>query len=172
MSVQNAKAALCCQMFGWILRMLLSTRAIREYCLALWRQVPFKRHWMFLLSLKVKKPLIWSAIFCFLFHFFSLWLARAWEEFHGLVNSSGRWSNAPPPSVTPRVGPHLSSYVTSWHTSQLPTFFPWAGMFSCLMSLMVGPFCYLFFSKGQNDLKNFFLTRHQHFLLRCCVLLC
>lgn len=150
MPVQNAKAALCCQMFGWILRMLLSTRAIREYCLALWRQVPFKRHWMFLLSLKVKKPLIWSAIFWFLFHFFSLWLARAWEEFHGLVNSSGRWSNAPPPSVTPRVGPHLSSYVTSWHTSQLPTFFPWAGTFSCLIGLMLGPFYYLFFSKGQN----------------------
>lgn len=94
--------------------------------------------------------------FGFYFIFFSLWLARAWEEFHGLVNSSGRWSNAPPPSVTPRVGPHLSSYVTSWHTSQLPTFFPWAGMFSCLMGLMVGPFCYFFFSKGQSYLNFFF----------------
>lgn len=62
-SVQDVKAALHCQMFGWVLRMLLSTRVIREYCLAFWRQVPFKRHWMFLLSLKVKKPLIWSAGF-------------------------------------------------------------------------------------------------------------
>lgn len=153
MAVQNVKAASRCQMFGWVLRMLLSTRAIREYCLALWRQVPFKRHWMFLLSLKVKKPLIWSAVFfVFLFHFFfSLWLARAWEEFHGLVNSSGRWSNAPPPSVTRRVGPHLSSYVTSRHTSQLPTLFPWAGMFSsCLVGLMVGLSHYWLFPKGQN----------------------
>lgn len=167
MSVQNVKAASCCQMFGWVLRMLLSTRAIGEYCLARWRQMPFKRHWMFLLSLKVKKPLIWTAVFLFFVSFFfSLWLARAWEEFHGLVNSSGRWSNAPPPSVTPRVGPHLSSYVTSWHTSQLPALLLWAGMFSCLMGLVVGPFCYWLFPKGQNDfLIFFFLTKDTN--IRC-----
>lgn len=181
MSVQNVKAASRCQMFGWVLRMLLSTRAIREYCLALWRQVPFKRHWMFLLSLKVKKPLIWSAVFLFFVSFFfSLWLARAWEEFHGLVNSSGRWSNAPPPSVTPRVGPHLSSYVTSWHTSQLPTLanMGWHVLLPCRPG--GGPISLLALSQRSNNLI-FFDQRHwhslwspftQHFLLWCCVLFC
>lgn len=149
MSVQNVKAALRCQMFGWVLRMLLSTRAIREYCLALWRRVPFKRHWMFLLLLKVKKPLIWSAVFFVSFFFFPLACQGlggvSWpgEQQWPLIERS-------PPSVTPRVGPHLSSYVTSWHTSQLPTLFPRAGMFpSCLVGLVVGPFHCWLVPKGQ-----------------------
>lgn len=64
-------------------------------------------------ALFVKKPLIWMCccVFC-------LWFARAWEEFHGLVNSSGRWSDAPPLSLTLRVGPCLSYSVTLWCPSQ------------------------------------------------------
>lgn len=91
-----------------------------------------------------------------------------------------------PPSVTPRVGPHLSSYVTSWHTSQLPSLFPWSGTFSsCLVGQVVVP--PLAFSQRSKSCGCLLLwcvfcdQRHQHsqwsaftqhFLLQCCVLLC
>lgn len=150
MSVQNAKAALCCQMFGWILRMLLSTRAIREYCLALWRQVPFKRYWMFLLSLKVKKPLIWSAVFWFYFIFFFPLACQglggvSWpgEQQWPLIERS--------PSLCHTQGRASSFFLCdSMAYLSASNLLPRAGMFSCLMGLMVGPFCYFFFSKGQN----------------------
>lgn len=172
MPVQNAKAALRCQMFGWILRMLLSTRAIREYCLALWRQVPFKRHWMCLLSLKVKKPLIWSAIFWFLFHFFFPLACQglggvSWpgEQQWPLIERS--------PSLC-----HTQGRASSFFLCDFMAYLSASNLLPMGWHVLLpyepdgGPILLFVLFFFFNYFLIFFLTRNQHFLLRCCMLFC
>lgn len=172
MPVQNAKAALCCQMFGWILRMLLSTRAIREYCLALWRQVPFKRHWMFLLSLKVKKPLIWSAIFWFLFHFFFPLACQglggvSWpgEQQWPLIERS--------PSLCHTQGRASSFFLRDFMAYlSASTLLPMVWHVLLPYGPDAGPILLFVLFQRSKLFFNFFFTGNQHFLLRCCMLFC